>query len=209
MKPYKVVLADDHVMVRQAIRTFIEKIDGVQICGEVSDGRELLNHLKISTPDLVILDIAMPHIRGLEALREIKKLYPNIKVLILSMHGDPEFVKQTVAAGGEGFILKEEPINDLMRAITAIQNGKKYFSAQLSGPLMSLVEEEKESELLTEREKEVLQYLARGISAQETSDALYISIHTVRRHRYNILQKLNMRSTAELIKYGISHGFAD
>src|SRR3974377_1001255 len=156
-------------MVRQAIRTFIEKIDGVQICGEVSDGRELLNHLKISTPDLVILDIAMPHIRGLEALREIKKLYPNIKVLILSMHGDPEFVKQTVAEGGEGFILKEEPINDLMRAIKAIQNGKKYFSAQLSGPLMSLVEEEKESELLTEREKEVLQYLARGISAQKTA----------------------------------------
>lgn len=209
MEPYTVVLADDHVMFRQGIRNFVEKIDGVQISGEVNDGEELLNYLKTSTPDLILLDIAMPRLRGLEALREIKKLYPQVKVLILTMHGNQEFVRQSAANGAEGFILKEEPISDLMHAITAIRNGKTHFSPLTSGTLISLAKEERESELLTQREKEVLRCLAQGMQTQEVSDALYISIHTVRRHRHNIMQKLDMKSTADLIKFAISRGFAD
>lgn len=212
MKPYAVVLADDHIMFRQGVRSFIEKIDGIKISAEVNDGVELLNYLKTSTPDLIILDIAMPHLRGLEALREIKKLYSNIKVLILTMYENPEFVQQSVADGAEGFVIKGEPISELIHAIKAIRDGKKYFSSRLSETLVSLIRvdgaEEKEYPL-TWREREVLRYLARGTKAQDISDALYISIHTVRRHRYNIMKKLNIKSATDLIKYAISQGFAD
>ena len=210
MQPYTVVLADDHVMFRQGIKNFIEKIDGIQICGEVNDGKELLDYLKTLSPDLIILDIAMPRLRGLEAFRQIKKQYPNIKVLILSMYGNQEFVRQTVTEGAEGFILKEEPVSDLISAIKAIKNGKTYFSPLISETLIGMVREEKKSEqLLTEREEEVLLYLSRGMRAQKISNVLQISIHTVRRHRYNIMKKLNIQSTADLIKYSLFIGLAD
>jgi DNA-binding NarL/FixJ family response regulator len=207
MTPYKIILADDHAMFRHGIRNLIEKIAGFEISGEADDGLELLELLKSSVPDLIILDIAMPRLRGLEALREVKKHFPKVKILILTMHDNEEFVKQAVTGKADGFILKEEPSSELIQAIKDIRNGKKYFSPRLSGALLSFLGAGEPAEALSNREKEVLQYLAKGMGTQEISEALYISIHTIRRHRYNILQKLKLKSTADLIKYAITKGY--
>jgi DNA-binding NarL/FixJ family response regulator len=209
VNPYRIILADDHVMFRQGIRNFIEKMRDIQITGEVNNGLELLELLKASVPDLILLDIAMPKLRGLEALREVKKYYPKVKVLILTMHDNEEFVRQAVINRADGFILKEERSDELINAIKAIKAGNKYFSPRLSETLRSFVREEDYTEALTNREKEILQCLARGMSIQNISDSLYISIHTVRRHRYNIMQKLHLKSLTDLIKYAISKGFID
>ena len=209
MNPYRIILADDHVMFRHGIRNLIEKIVDIQISGEVNDGLELLEFLKTSVPDLILLDIAMPNLRGLEALREVKKHYPRVKVLILTMHDNEEFIRQAVISKVDGFILKEEPSGELIQAIKAIRAGNKYFSSRLSETLRSFVREEDYTEALTIREREVLQCLARGMSIQEISDSLYISVHTVRRHRYNIMQKLGLKSMTDLVKYAISKGYIE
>ena len=209
MTPYRIILADDHVMFRQGIRNFIERLEHVQISGEVGNGMELLELLKTSVPDLIILDIAMPKLRGLEALREVKKRYPQVKVVILTMHGTREFVRQAVSEGADGFILKEEPSSELIEAIQAVRICHQYFSPRLSEALLSFARGEEDPENLTEREKEILQCLARGMSTQKISDTLFISVHTVRRHRYNIMRKLNLGSMTDLIKYAISKGYVD
>ena len=209
MAPYKIVLADDHVMFRQGIRNFIERLENVQISGEVDDGLALLELLKTSVPDLIVLDIAMPKLRGLEALRELKKHYPQVKVVILTMYGNKEFVRQAVNEGADGFLLKEEPSSELLQAIGALRGCHKYFSSRLSEALLSFARGEEDPEVLSDREKEVLQCLARGMSIQKVSETLFISVHTVRRHRYNIMQKLNLDSTTDLIRYAFSKGFVD
>jgi DNA-binding NarL/FixJ family response regulator len=207
--PYKIVLADDHVMFRQGIRNFIEKLEHVQISGEADDGLELMELLKTSVPDLIILDIAMPKLRGLETLREVKRLYPQVKVLILTMHGNAEFVRQAVSEGADGFLLKEEPSSKLIDAIKTVRVCNRYFSSRLSEAFLSFAWGEEEPEVLTDREKEVLRCLARGLSSQQIAATLFISVHTVRRHRYNIMQKLDLHSLTDLIKYALSKGYVD
>ena len=207
MNPYTVMLADDHVMFREGIRKIIEKIEDVFISGEVNDGLELLELLKQSCPDLVILDISMPNLRGLEAIREIKKLYPFVKVLVLTMHRKKEFIRQALADGAEGFLLKEDPGGELVRAVQAVRKGEKYLSPSVSGALVSLTLEEEKTDLLTTREREVLKLLAEGKRAQEIAEALFISVNTVRRHRYNIMEKLNIKSMADLVKYALSQSY--
>lgn len=209
MSRYRIILADDHVMFRQGIRNLIEKMGDIRISGEVNDGLELLQLLKTAIPDLILLDIAMPNLRGLEALREVKKHYPKVKILILTMHDNKEFVRQAVTYKADGFILKEESGSELIQAINAIRTGSKYFSSRLSETLRSFVWERDYREDLTSREKEVLQCLARGLSIQDISDSLYISVHTVRRHRYNIMQKLDLKSLTDLVKYAISTGYIE
>jgi DNA-binding NarL/FixJ family response regulator len=207
--PYKIVLADDHAMFRQGIRNVIKKLENVRVSGEAGDGLDLLELLKTSVPDLIILDIAMPKLRGLEALREVKKHYPQVKIIILSMHGTKEFVWQAVSDGADGFILKEEPCRELIQAIQAVRTGNRYFSSRLSEALRSFARGEEDCEALTHREKEVLPYLARGLSIQQISETLFISPHTVRRHRHNIMRKLNLPSLTDLIKYALSKGYID
>ena len=209
MTPYRVILADDHVMFRQGIRNFIERMENVLIIGEVDDGFALLELLKTAVPDLIILDIAMPKLRGLEALREVKKHYPKVKIVILTMHGNKEFVRQAITEGADGFILKEEPSSELTQAIEAMRIGHTYFSSRLSEALLSLVRGEEDSEILSDREKEVFLCLARGMSIQKISDTLFLSTHTVRRHRFNIMQKLNLENMTDLIKYALSKGYID
>jgi DNA-binding NarL/FixJ family response regulator len=206
---YRIILADDHVMVRQGIRNLLEKMEDLQVIGEVNNGLELLGFLKTSVPDLILLDLAMPKLRGLEALREVKKGYPGVKILILTMHGSEEFVRQAAINRADGFILKEEPIGELIRGIRAIRTGKKYFSSGLSKALLSMSREGDHPASLSGREKEVLQCLAKGMSVQKISDSLFISVHTVRRHRYNIMQKLGRKNMADLTRYAIAKGYID
>ena len=134
MSSYNVVLADDHAMFREGIRKIIERIKDVHVSGEVNDGLELLDFLKESTPDLVILDISMPNLRGLEAIREIKKLYPQVKILILTMYRKKEFIRQAIMDGADGFLLKEDPGGALIKAVQALQKGEKYLSSLLTEP---------------------------------------------------------------------------
>jgi DNA-binding NarL/FixJ family response regulator len=207
MDAYTIILADDHAMLREGIKKIIERIDDVQISGEVNDGLELLELLKTSSPNLVILDISMPNLRGLEAIREIKKAYPQVKVLVLTMHKKKEFLRQALRDGADGFLLKEDAGSELIRAMQTVRNGGKYLSPLLSSVLTSLAVEEEKTEVLTMREREVLKLLAEGKRTKEIAAALYISPHTVRRHRSNIMEKLNIKNLADLVKYAISQSY--
>ena len=207
MESYTIVLADDHPMFREGIRRIIERIQDVSISGEVNDGLELLEFLKSSSPDLVIVDISMPNLRGLEAIREIKRNHPKIKILVLTMHKKKEFVRQALRDGADGFLLKEDAGGELIKAVQAVRSGAKYISPLLSGLLASLAMEEGQTEVLTRREKEVLTLLVEGKKTIEIATALYISPYTVRRHRSNIMEKLNITTLADLVKYAISQNY--
>ncbi len=207
MDPYTIILADDHAMFREGIRKIIERIEGALISGEANDGLELLELLKKSSPNLVILDISMPNLRGLEAIREIKKTYPKVKILVLTMHKKKEFLRQALRDGADGFLLKEDAGSELIRAVQTVRNGGKYLSPLLTNVLTSLAVEEEKPEVLTMREREVLKLLAEGKRSKEIAEALYISPHTVRRHRSNIMEKLNIKNLADLVKYAISQSY--
>jgi DNA-binding NarL/FixJ family response regulator len=204
---YSIVLADDHVMFREGIRKIIERIEKTVIIGEVNDGLELLDLLKKSCPNLVILDISMPNLRGLEAIREIKKHYPQVQILVLTMHRKKEFIRQALTDGADGFLLKEDPSGELIRAVQTLKTGEKYLSRLISDDLIRLTLELDQNDTLTSREREVLILLAEGKKTQEIANALFISVNTVRRHRYNIMEKLNINNLADLVKYAISQNY--
>ena len=207
MDPYDIVLADDHAMFRRGIRTLLEPLEGINICGEVADGLELLELLKNTSPDLVILDISMPNLPGLEAAREIKRLYPHVKIMLLTMHKKKEFIRQGLEEGVDGFLLKDEPGDELVRAVQTLQRGGKYLSPLLSVILGNLVQEARKAEILSVREREVLKLLAEGRKTREIAETLCISSFTVRRHRYNIMNKLNVQSLVDLVKYAIENDY--
>jgi DNA-binding NarL/FixJ family response regulator len=206
LSPYSIVLVDDHLLFRKGIEKIIAEIDGLEVVGEASDGLELLKLLEEIRPDLIILDISMPNLRGLEATREIKKTYRDIKILILSMHKKKEFVQQALKAGAEGFLLKQDADCELLKAIKVIREGGKYISPLLSSQMADLVLLETPARSLTNREREVLKLYAEGKSSQEIAGLLFISIFTVRRHRDNIMKKLNFRNTAEMVRYALQAG---
>ncbi len=211
MRPFQIILADDHALFRSLMKKSIETIPDFQILGEASDGFELLELLKKSKPDLVILDITMPNLQGIEAAQEIKKTYPGVKIMILTMHKSKDHLRSALAAGVDGYLLKEDAYEDLVTAIRSIQQGKNYLSSLVSSRLREILvapkSEAGQAESLTTREIVILRLLAEGKSSQEISDLLFISVDTVNRHRFNIREKLNIKSTAELIKYAIQKGY--
>jgi DNA-binding NarL/FixJ family response regulator len=211
---YRIVLADDHVMFRKGIKNILEGAEDLEVIGEVGDGLKLIEFFKKKTPDMVILDISMPNLRGLEATREIKKISPGTKVLILTMHKDKEYVYHAVSAGAEGYLLKEDADTELFAAVEKIRQGENYISPLLSGDMAhALIQASNKGQLpadsegLTMREREVLKLIAEGITNKEIADLLYISTRTVENHRANIMRKLNIKNTAQLIKYAIRKGY--
>jgi DNA-binding NarL/FixJ family response regulator len=212
MKPYKIILADDHVLFRQLMKQSIKGIPGIQILGEAADGIELLELLKAVKTDLVVLDITMPKLRGIEAAKEIKKSYPGIKILILTMHKSKEHLHSALAAGVDGYLLKEDAYEDFVKAIRDIQKGKTYLSGLVVRKIQDLIVSEKSREefptrSLSTREIVILKLLAEGKSSKEMADLLFISIPTVNRHRFNIRQKLEINNNADLIRYAIEKGY--
>ncbi len=207
MTPYTIVLADDHGLFRQGIKKILEEVDDFQVVGEAGDGLELLELLKKTSPALVILDIAMPNLRGLEAAREIKALYPQVKVLLLTMHKKKSFLQQGVEAGIDGFLLKESADTELVQAIRTIRQGGKFFSPLISTQLVDLAIHPAAADPLTKREKEIAKLIAEGKSSKEIARLLYISTYTVRRHRDNIMRKLGLKGLADLVRYALNQGY--
>jgi DNA-binding NarL/FixJ family response regulator len=214
MNPYRIVLADDHLMFRQGIKNILEETGNLKVIGEVGDSLKLLDLLKKETPDMIILDISMPSLSGFEAIREAMIISPNVKILVLSMHRDEEYVYRAISTGSHGYLLKEEADTELFAAIEKIRQGKFYVSPNLFNELIhKFVETHHKgnamlsSEPLTKREREVLKLVAEGISSREIADLLSISIRTVEHHRARIMKKLNIKQTANLVKYAIRKGY--
>ena len=213
MLPYRIVLADDHVMFRQGISRIIQETEGLEVVGEANDGLELLELLKRHEPDMVLLDISMPHIRGIEATREIRSLYPDIKVLILTMHKRKEYLYDAIAAGAQGYLLKEDSDVELFSAVKTIRKGGFYVTRLLAGEMAEDISHmyqgngEFPSEPLTTREREITKLIAEGKSNKEIADLLFISIRTVENHRASIMRKLNLSKTADMVRYAIEKGY--
>ncbi|GKT07644.1 DNA-binding response regulator [Desulforhabdus sp. TSK] len=218
MDPYLIVLADDHMMFRQGVRRILEEISAFRVTGEVKDGLELLRLLQAAPPHLVILDISMPNLRGIEATREIKRSHPDMKVLILTMHKDKEYLYHALGAGADGYILKEDADDELVAAIESIRKGNVYISSLLSSQVSQLIvqssrstsptaEDLSKTEPLSNREREVLKLIAEAKSNKEIADLLCISIRTVQHHRSNIMKKLDIKKSTDLVKYAIRKGY--
>ena len=214
--PFKILLADDHVMFRRGVRSLIQGMDNVEVVGEAGDGLELLRLMKDIHPHLVIMDISMPNLRGLEATREIKSLDPGVKVLILSMHKEREYLYHALTAGAEGYLLKEDADGELISAIETLRQGGTFISPLLSAQMADIFVDKFQAggeprtaagEPLTIREREIVKLIAEGKSSKEIGELLFISSRTVQHHRANIMRKLNLKKTADLIKYAIQKGY--
>jgi DNA-binding NarL/FixJ family response regulator len=215
MKPYRIVLADDHVLLRQGLKKILEKTADLEVVGEAGNGIELLHLLRKLNSHMVILDISMPNMRGIEALHEIKTIRSDLKILILTMHKDKEYLHHAISAGANGYLLKEDADTELFSAIETVRQGKiylsPYFTSDLADEWAKIHRGESkpfsEPDQLTTREKQILKLIAEGKSSKEIADLLCISVRTTEHHRANLMSKLNMKKTAELVKYAIEKGY--
>lgn len=209
----RVVLADDHSVVRQGLRAWLERSGWVQVVGEAADGREAVALVEQLNPDVVVMDIAMPLLNGIDATAQIMRRSPDTKVIILSMHADESYILRALGAGAKGYLLKESTEDDVLPAVRSVTEGKPYFTPAIARVLledyMRMMKQndlQDSYELLTEREREVLQLLAQGKSNKEAAQVLDLSPHTIDSHRTNMMQKLNLHNTAEIVLYAVRKG---
>jgi DNA-binding NarL/FixJ family response regulator len=209
MTPIRIVLADDHDVVRAGIRGILAKQTNVEVVGEASNGREALQMARDLQPNIIVMDIAMPELNGLEATRQIVAAQVDVKVLILSMHSSRQFVSEVLKAGASGYLLKNNALRELPIAINAVANGKVYLSPGVA----ELVVEDYVRHVpatgfatLSAREREVLQLLAEGKTSKEIANSLTVSVKTVESHRSQIMDKLGIRTVAELTKFAVREG---
>ena len=208
-----VLLADDHAVVREGLRALLAVEEDIEIVGEAQDGREAVELTRKTSPDVVVMDLAMPVLNGLEATRQILKRVPTTRVLVLTSYADDECVSQLTQAGATGYLTKQAAANDLVQAIHAVRRGKAFYSPDIAERLrdrhsasLKGGELPKKRRELTEREAEVLQLVAEGFSNKEIASDLGISIKTVDKHRQTVMNKLDIHETAGLTRYAISRG---
>ena len=212
MESYRVVVADDHVLFRQGMKKLIETMPGIEVIGEASDGLELLNLLENLSPDMGLVDISMPNLRGIEAAREIKTLYPHTKVLILTMHKSKQYLYHAISAGAHGYLLKEDSDIELIAAIETIRSGGIYvpqsLSRELTKDMLRLAQQSGKAvgEGLSLRETEVMRLIAEGKTNNEIGGLLSISTRTVENHRAHVLRKLHLKGTADIVRYAMEKG---
>ncbi len=214
MASYPILLCDDHVIFRQGLKKIMEGVGDLEVVGEAGDGVELLRMMRAAAPDMVILDISLPKLRGIEAAVEIKMLYQEVKLLILTMHRSTRYLHHALAAGVNGYLLKEDAPKEIFTAIDTIRKGKVFISPLLTEELneeMAMAYRTGQFtvpvEPLSVREREVLQLIAEEKTNKEIADLLCISFKTVQHHRAAIKRKLNIRKTAGLVKYAIRKGY--
>jgi DNA-binding NarL/FixJ family response regulator len=207
-----VLLVEDHTLVRSGIRSLLEAEPEIDVVGEAGDGREALELVRTLKPHVVLMDVAMGDLNGIDATRLIAAGHPEVRVLILSMHSDEQYIFEALKAGARGYVLKSAAVKELMTGIRAVAAGKHYVSPSLASVVMEdYVRRAKgghvasQADKLTNREREVLQLIAEGSSSAEVAKSLYISVRTVETHRHNIMEKLGIHSIAGLTRFAIQH----
>jgi two-component system response regulator NreC len=213
VKKITVLLADDHRILREGVKSLLEKAPDIEVVGEAIDGGEAVAKAQSLSPDVVLMDISMPGMNGLEATKQIKALKPNTRVLILSMHESNQYISQFLRSGASGYVLKDTAASDLVGAIRAVSQGDAFLYPSIARKLLEeyllKVQSGEESESydgLTGREREILKMIAEGKSNKEIADALSLSIRTVQAHRANLMAKLHMHDRTELVRYAIRKG---
>lgn len=217
MDRIRILLADDHTLIRSGIATLLKTNRDFEIVGEAADGEEAVEKTKQLRPDVLVIDLSMPKLSGIEATRIIKKQYPDVNILVLTMHESEEYVYQIVKSGAGGYVLKSAGKEELSAAIRAVMRGERFFSPRVSeimadGYLRRVESEGEQAKTddvpLTRREREILRLVVKGLTNQQIADQLNISPRTVDTHRTNIMQKLDIHEVANLVRYAIEHGIA-
>lgn len=206
----RILVADDHDIVRAGLKSLLERQEDIEIVGEAADGREVVRSAEQFNPSIIVMDIAMPQLNGIDAAAQILRRDPEIKIIVLSMYADEEFLVRALTAGVKGYLLKDAVQADLLRAVRAVATGRSFFSPAIA---QTLAEDyvrqlqnkglEDSYELLTEREREILQLLAEGKSNKEVATVLNVSPYTIETHRMHLMQKLNLHNTAEIVLYAV------
>jgi DNA-binding NarL/FixJ family response regulator len=209
----RVLIADDHKIMLAGLRSLLEKQNYIEVVGEAENGRKAVQMAREKKPDVVVMDVSMPDLNGIEATTQIKESLPETRVIALSMHSDKRFVMGMLRAGAAGYLLKDCASQELANAITQVAGGKKYLSPEITGVVIddflqggSAEEDETVASVLSAREREVLQLIAEGWSTKQIASHLYVSIKTIETHRRQIMKKLDLHSIADLTKYAIREG---
>jgi DNA-binding NarL/FixJ family response regulator len=208
----KIVLADDHALVRGGIRSLLERLPGVRVIAEVSDGREAVAAVESLAPDIVVMDISMPGLNGIDAATRITRKHPGVRVLVLSMHAGGDYVLQALAAGAAGYLVKDAATTELALAVEAVRRGETYLSATLPKELLVRHLEQKANprieviKSLTPRMREILQLIAEGKSSKEIAFLLNLSIKTIETHRMHLMARLDIHDVAGLVRYAVRQG---
>ncbi len=211
MNRIRVLLAEDHTIVRKGLRSLLDDEIEIEVVGEAEDGQQAIELVQRVQPDVVLMDITMPVLNGLEATRQIKKLFPQVKVVVLTVHSTEEYIFQILRAGASGYVVKQAAVSELVQAIQAVYQGDSFLSPSIS---RQVVEEygrraeaiEDKYDRLTDREREVLQLIAEGRANREIAQLLHVTVKTVEAHRAHLMDKLGLRSTAELTRYALRKG---
>jgi len=211
MNPIRILLADDHALVRAGIRSLLEKIPNVEVVGEAGTGRQALEMVKTRLANLVFMDIAMVELGGLEALPRITKDFPGVRVIILSAHANEEYVIRALRSGAAGYMLKDSATAELELAITSVSEGKTYLNPSISRPVIDSYLERvggplSPLELLTPRQREILQLIAEGKNTKDIASDLDISVKTIESHRLQLMERLNIHDIPGLVRYAIRSG---
>ncbi|MGB3702838.1 MAG: response regulator transcription factor [Anaerolineales bacterium] len=215
MSPIRVLLADDHTILREGIRALIEDQEDMEVVGEAENGQATVKMVAQLLPDVVVMDIAMPLLNGLEATRQIRRDFPQVKVLILTMHENEEYIRQVLTAGALGYVLKDAAARDLLGAIRTVYQGEAVLSPAITRLVIEDylrwgdIRPEDTTNGLTAREREVLQLIAEGYTSKEIAGILSLSVKTVQSHRTNLMNKLDLHDRGELIKYAIQKKIID
>jgi len=205
--PYRIIIADDHSLIRKGLRTMIELESDKKVIGEAGDGQELLDFLRDEQPDLIVMDISMPRVNGIEAVLVVVEKYPKIRILMLTMHRNSQYFYNAISAGAHGYLMKDDSDTELLTAIRTVQSGKTYVSPQLSkevtDEMISAFRDHRDLPIiqLTDREKEVLQFVVKGYTSKKMAGILCLSPRTVDHHRAKLLKKFKMKNTVDLVKH--------
>jgi len=210
MRKIRVLLADDHGVVRQGFRLLLSRHEDIEVVGEASNGREAVELCAKFSPDVVILDVAMPEMNGVEAARQIRQNCPGSNVLILTMHKDAIYLRESLRAGARGYLLKDSIDKDLIDAVRAVARGEGFLSPAVSATVLDDYQKHVTNplDLITARERQILQMLAEGKTSKDIASELNISIYTVDAHRSRILKKLGLRAIGDLVRFALQNGLA-